>query len=271
MGIEPPLKSSAISYVPFSPFSASQLESGSDPVAESLENMIQIHGIGSAEAREKSFTGKSTVMKKTKKKSPRHNAKLSFQLLPSYRLHQLSTLSERLIGMRYREKFGLRMMEVGILIMVGNSGALSFKSTYKKANLDKSSVSRLATQLLEKGLLEKREDPADQRSFYLGLTAVGQKLYRQLYADALRRNERWMAVLPKNHRVVFLSCLETLTQHMRVLLQEEMGTSGSSGPLESRAQDGADLELPERIMLDATAASQLYLLLGAALGKKPDA
>ena len=110
-------------------------------------------------------------------------------------MHELSTLSERLIGMRYRQKFGLRMMEVGILIMVGNAGALSFKTTYKEANLEKSSASRLATQLLEKGLLEKRQDPADQRSFYLGLTADGNKLYRQLYRDALRRNERWMAAL----------------------------------------------------------------------------
>ena len=172
--------------------------------------------------------------------------------------------------MRYRQKFGLRMIEVGILIMVGNAGSLSFKTAYKEANLEKSSASRLATQLLQKGLLEKRQDPADQRSFYLGLTPDGNKLYRQLYADALRRNERWMAALPKRQRVVFLSCLEMLTQRMRMLLQEEMETSGWSAPLESRTRDGADLELPQRIVLDTAAASRLYVSLGAALGKKPD-
>jgi DNA-binding MarR family transcriptional regulator len=143
--------------------------------------------------------------------------KPGFQQLASYRLHELTTLSERFIGMRYRRKFGLRMMEVGILIMVGGSGPLSFKKTYTKANLEKSNASRLATQLLEKGLLEKREDPSDQRSFYLALTPAGEKLYRELYMDALARNKRWTAVLSEEQRAVFLSCLEMLTQHMRML------------------------------------------------------
>jgi DNA-binding MarR family transcriptional regulator len=202
--------------------------------------------------------------------SPRRR-KQTFKQFASYRLHQLTTLSERFIGMRYRRKFGLRVVEVGILILVGGSGPLSFKTTYTKANLEKSNASRLAAQLLEKGLLEKREDPADQRSFYLALTPAGQKLYRELYADALGRNERWMAVLPKKQRAVFLSCLEMLTQNMRKLLQEEMNATGPVGALEDRARrDVEDLETPQRIVLDSAFASRLHGLLGAALGKKLD-
>ena len=197
---------------------------------------------------------------------PKH----SFQQLASYRLHELTTLSERFIGMRYSRKFGLRVMEVGILIMVGGSGPLSFKTTYTRANLEKSNASRLATQLLEKGLLEKREDPSDQRSFYLALTPAGEKLYQELYADAVARNDRWMAVLSEEQRAVFLSCLEMLTQHMRILLQEETDASSPTRSLQDEAQDVTKLELPQRIMLDHAAASQLYALLGAALGKKPD-
>jgi DNA-binding MarR family transcriptional regulator len=196
--------------------------------------------------------------------------KQSFQQLASYRLHELTTLSERFIGLRYSRKFGLRMMEVGILIMVGGSGPLSFKTTYTRANLEKSNASRLATQLLDKGLLEKREDPSDQRSFYLALTPAGEKLYQELYKDALARNERWMAVLSEEQRAVFLSCLEMLKQHMRVLLQEETDASSPTGTLQDQAKDAADLELPQRIMLDHSAASQLYALLGTALGKKRD-
>src|SRR5215472_10484733 len=170
--------------------------------------------------------------------------KQSFQQLASYRLHELTTLSERFIGMRYRRKFGLRMMEVGILIMVGGSGPLSFKTTYTRANLEKSNASRLATQLLEKGLLEKREDPSDQRSFYLALTPAGQKLYKELYEDALTRNERWMAVLSEEQQAVFLSCLEMLTQHMRSLLQEEVGASGPTGTMQDKTRDGDESEPP---------------------------
>lgn len=201
--------------------------------------------------------------------SPRRG-KLSFKQFASFRLHQLSTLSERFIGMRYRRKFGLRMAEVGILILVGGSGPLSFKRTYTGANLEKSSASRLANQLLEKGLLEKREDPADQRSFFLALTPAGQKLYRQFYEDASGRNERWMSVLPKKERDAFLSCVETLTQSMRKLLQEEMDAAVPTGTPENRAQDVSELEPPQRIVLDTAMASQLYVSLGAAIGKKRD-
>jgi DNA-binding MarR family transcriptional regulator len=200
-------------------------------------------------------------------RSAPRRGKPSFKGLASFRLHQLTTLSERFIGTHYRRKFGLRVVEVGILIMVGGQGPLSFKTTYTRANLEKSNASRLAAQLMEKGLLERREDFTDQRSFYLALTTAGQRLYRQLYAEAVDRNERWMSVLPKKQRAAFLSCLEMLTQNMRRLLQEEMG-GGPVGALEYRAEDAEDMQPPQRIVLDPAMASQLYVSLGAAVGKK---
>lgn len=205
-------------------------------------------------------------MKKTNNRKNRSGANPSFQQLSSYRLHQLSTISERLIGTRYREKFGLRMMEVGILIMVGESGPLSFKRTYSHISLEKSNASRAAAKLLKKGLLEKRHDPADQRSFYLALTSTGQKLFRELYADALARNERWIGVLQRKERATFLACLDRLTQHTQKLLRE-LGRTGGAGSQHGRARGATRIEPPPRILLDKTAASQLYTLLGTALGK----
>lgn len=209
---------------------------------------------------------------KTKRKKPCQNAKPGFHDLASYRLHQLSTLSERLIGTRYRDKFGLRMMEVGILLLVGGAGPLSFKTAYTKTNLEKSNASRLTAQLLDKGLLEKREDPADQRSFYLALTPAGEKLYQELYLDAAVRNQQWISVLSPKQRATFLECLDLLTQHTRKLL----GTGRSPDLLEDRTPDiedralgGPDLEPQQRVILDAAAASRLYAMLGAALGKEP--
>jgi DNA-binding MarR family transcriptional regulator len=200
-------------------------------------------------------------MKTKKKKSGQE----SFRQLPTYRLHRLATLSERLIGARYRQKFGLRMMEVGILILVGGSGPLSFKSTYTRASLEKSNASRLATHLLKKGLLEKRADPADQRSFYLALTAAGEKLYRGLYADAFARNRKWIGVLPPRQRAAFLRSLDLLTQHTQKLL-EGLGANGGAVSFSDQVGE-TRVEPPQRILLDTAAASQLYALLRAALGK----
>lgn len=107
------------------------------------------------------------------------------------------------------------------MAVVGASSPLSFKMTCVEADLEKSKVSRVVAQLLNKGLLRKHQDPADQRSFYLTLTPAGKKLYWAMYADAVARDQQWMTVLPKKQRAQFLSSLDRLTQHSQKLLQEE--------------------------------------------------
>jgi DNA-binding MarR family transcriptional regulator len=151
--------------------------------------------------------------------------KKRFQRLASYRLHKLASLSDRFVELRYRRKFGLRMPEVGIMAVVGASSPLSFKMTCVESDLEKSKVSRAVAQLLDKGLLKKHEDTADQRSFYLTLTAAGSKLYWAMYGDAVARNEQWIAVLPKKQRAQFLASLDRLTQHSQRLLEEERKAS----------------------------------------------
>ena len=201
-------------------------------------------------------------MKKNGKNGTRgFKAKKRFYGLASFRLHMLSNVSERLIETRYRRKFGLRMVEVGIIAEVGASGPLSFKNTYIKTDLDKSNASRLAARLLENGLLKKRVDPGDQRSFFLTLTPAGENLYGELYADALARNQQWMGALTKKQRVVFLSCLDLLTRHTRELLQEELNAAGTAEMLEDRAQEITHFKPSQRILVDAA-------LVRTALAKK---
>ena len=105
--------------------------------------------------------------------------------------------------------------------MVGASSPLSFKLTCVETDLEKSKVSRVVALLLDKGLLRKHEDLTDQRSFYLTLTPAGRKLYWAMYADAVARNEQWMAALPKKQRAQFLASLDRLIQHSQKLLDEE--------------------------------------------------
>lgn len=157
----------------------------------------------------------------TRREGPIPALKKRFQRLASYRLHKLASLSDRFVELRYRRKFGMRIPEVGIMAVVGASSPLSFKMTCVESDLEKSKVSRVVTQLLGKGLLNKHEDPADQRSFYLTLTHAGKKLYWAMYRDAVLRNGQWIAVLPKKQRAQFLAFLDRLMQHSQKLLEEE--------------------------------------------------
>ena len=105
--------------------------------------------------------------------------------------------------------------------VVGASSPLSFKMTCLQTDLEKSKVSRVVAQLVGKRLLKKTEDPSDQRSFHLTLTAAGRKLYWAMYADAVARNEQWISILPRKQRAQFLRSLDRLMQHSQKLLEEE--------------------------------------------------
>jgi DNA-binding MarR family transcriptional regulator len=164
--------------------------------------------------------------------------KKRFQRLASYRLHKLARLSDRFIDLRYRRKFGLRTPEVGIMAVVGASSPVSFKVTCIETDLEKSKVSRIVVQLLDKGLLKKHEDPVDQRSFHLTLTSAGKRLYSAMYADAVARNEQWLAVLPKKQRTQFLASLDSLILHSQRLLDEERKARVKSGRAPSKAVVG---------------------------------
>lgn len=113
------------------------------------------------------------------------------------------------------------------MAVVGASSPVSFKMACLETDLEKSKVSRVVAQLLDKGLLKRHEDPADQRSFYLTLTAAGKKLYWAMYADAVLRNEQWTSVLPRKQRAQFLSALDKLTQHSQKLLEQERKVSAA--------------------------------------------
>jgi len=169
-------------------------------------------------------------MAKTNKKEDKvPKLKKRFQQLASYRLHKLAGISDRFIDLRYRRKFGLRTTEVGIMAVVGASSPLSFKMTCIATDLEKSKVSRVVAQLFDKGLVKKSDDPSDQRSFHLTLSAAGRKLYWAMYADAVARNRQWIAVLPRKQRTAFLKSLDALTQYSHKLLAEELRLSAGHG------------------------------------------
>jgi DNA-binding MarR family transcriptional regulator len=152
--------------------------------------------------------------------TPKSNKR--FQRLASYRLHKLASISDRFIDLRYRRKFGLRTAEVRIMAVVGASSPLSFKMTCLETDLEKSKVSRVVAQLIDKGLLKKRDDPSDQRSFHLTLSPAGMKLYWAMYADAIARNQEWISVLDKRERAIFLKSLEALMVQSQKLLEVEL-------------------------------------------------
>lgn len=189
----------------------------------------------------------------------------TFRSQPSFRLNLLATVVERQIGLRYQRKFDLKVNEARIVGIVASTGAIGLKRICADVALDKSSASRYVARLVDIGLLQKIEDTADQRTYYLSITGKGKRMYQELLTDAQERNAEWMEVLPEARREAFVADLDTLLGSARAMLREEEEQIGKPGdamktiPLDE-GESSATLE-KRPILLNENTALQLMALL----------
>jgi DNA-binding MarR family transcriptional regulator len=78
---------------------------------------------------------------------------------------------------------------------------------------DKSRIIGVLDELQERGLIQRRPDPADRRVHLLSLTESGGRL-RESVREAIQRQEedRVLSVLPAADRAAFIRALEILSQ-----------------------------------------------------------
>jgi DNA-binding MarR family transcriptional regulator len=78
---------------------------------------------------------------------------------------------------------------------------------------DKSRIIGVLDELQERGLIERRPDPADRRVHLLSLTEAGSRL-RDSVREAIQRQEeeRVLSVLPEADRAAFLRALRILSE-----------------------------------------------------------
>jgi DNA-binding MarR family transcriptional regulator len=105
---------------------------------------------------------------------------------------------------------GIRLIESRIIYMVGSVDACPFKVLTIFGDFDKGHASRTVTALVAKGLMTSEADSRNKRATLLRLTPAGKRLYREIIADAVRRNERWLGVLPADERNGFTRALAAL-------------------------------------------------------------
>lgn len=97
-----------------------------------------------------------------------------------YQLAVLAGRVSREFAKEYETRFGLNRAEWRVMAHLSRAGAVSVREIHKRADMDKSRVSRAAARLEAAGIVEKHVNATDKRLVDLSLTPKGQDMMAEL-------------------------------------------------------------------------------------------
>jgi DNA-binding MarR family transcriptional regulator len=119
-----------------------------------------------------------------------------------YRLSVASNAVSARISSSYRKRFGLKVPEWRLIAILAETSEMTPQALGNAARIDKISVSRAATALIERGLIVARDNPEDGRSHLLALTKDGRSLYAEIAPLALAMEAELLGNLSDEERTI---------------------------------------------------------------------
>ncbi|HEV3001730.1 MAG TPA: MarR family transcriptional regulator [Solirubrobacteraceae bacterium] len=108
------------------------------------------------------------------------------------------------------EELGLTITQVKLLNHLAAAGEINVKSLSESMHLSLPGTSRAADALIRRGLVERREDPADRRSKLLTITPAGREAAGRIAAARVDAFEPLMASLTDEQRAALVAALAPL-------------------------------------------------------------
>jgi DNA-binding MarR family transcriptional regulator len=150
--------------------------------------------------------------------------------LLSYRLYILSnTLGKGAVRL-YARRYGVSLAEWRLLAALAPAAPSSVNALALAIRTDKSWVSRTASALVERGLLEVKKVPSDARRLDIQLTSAGRALYARILPAATRRQRRLLSALSANELKSLERILDKLQRRADTLLAESDEPSVDTRP-----------------------------------------
>lgn len=109
-------------------------------------------------------------------------------------------------------RFGVSRCQWRLVAALTEDGPMSPSQLAARTRWELARISKLLTEILGKGLVERVTEAADQRRATVRVTAAGRKLYAELFPLLAAINRRLMAVLDDDEARVLESCLRKLTE-----------------------------------------------------------
>lgn len=153
----------------------------------------------------------------------KHPAVASIEDVITFRLQRLVAIGER-AGQQWSERmFDLSLNEWRLLAVVKARAPARAGDIADILVMDKSQTSRVIKSLLGKGLIENTPDPQDGRAVSLKLTRKATALYKDVFEEVMRSNERILDPLSTEEVEVLQVILDKLIDHTQGLLEVRLG------------------------------------------------
>jgi DNA-binding MarR family transcriptional regulator len=118
------------------------------------------------------------------------------------------------------QRFGLPYAEIKCLMLFEDERYLTVKNIAKRLDVAKSRVTKLISGLLEKGLVERSDDPYDSRIKLIRVTHVGQEKIRQVLSFYRDIHSSLLLNIPPEERNTLLSYLDRLRTSMETVKRD---------------------------------------------------
>ena len=142
-------------------------------------------------------------------------------LLISRKIMTLANVLKRAATLRYRELLQLNQGEWGIIAELGTRQPCNLVDLSAGLGLDKSQLSRSVSNLVDRGLVQRRVNPGNNREILLSLSAAGQASYDRLIASGLAVNDELLAGVTAAQRLLLGEQLDLLMVRAADVLRRE--------------------------------------------------
>lgn len=141
----------------------------------------------------------------------------SIRELIGYRLQKAIVLTTKSTHASFGAKFNVTGVEWRLIGNLSMDGPLSLRQLSEETDIKLPQASRTIASLIERGLVQGKDDAQDGRRVMLSLTTDGRALYRKVFAEAKRRHQELLAILSEKEQHDVFQALEKLAEHGRAL------------------------------------------------------
>ena len=136
-----------------------------------------------------------------------------------YRMSVAANAVSEMIATAYEALFGLKVSEWRIIAVLADTPSITPLALGGRTRMDKMTVSRAASALAERGLIQRSANPADRRSHLLRLTSEGERLYTEVAPAALELERTLLAGFDGDDIARFVATLQRLEHAARSFAQ----------------------------------------------------